>query len=215
MKDRDDNIKGPAFYSFEIIKQSYQTVLGTDISITETDGTYTFSWTVDTQDICGIVRIDLYDGDVLFGRIFVIDMGMLHFSSMEDAESSETILESGAVFSISSGQDKMTQEPSISVSDDGSTLAIRLINVRTKDRVLMSSGKRSFTFSLFDNAIREMLTDTYNRITVKTFGNYTSVWHDYLIRVHNFDEIDGNTAVLRSSGKPLRLIFSQTIISVE
>ena len=140
----------------------------------------------------GTVRIDLYDGDVLFGRIYLFDLGLVKHTYTSMTRTDVSILENDALVVNSSGSESMIQPNGVEINGDTITLKINQMRSST-DFYQSGSGNLHFTCVLVENLIREMLTNIYE-LKIQVYGSYATPWLDYL-ETKGFDPTD-NPSVL-------------------
>ncbi|RLF26783.1 MAG: hypothetical protein DRN05_06560, partial [Thermoplasmata archaeon] len=108
-KNAKGTIDGPEQYSFAIVKgYTYSEMLS---SIRSMDR-YSFEC---SRNLSGTVRIDLYDGSKLFGRILMFDLGRIEYTLSSSSGVSKTVLENAGVFSVKPPNWYTKKDPKISL----------------------------------------------------------------------------------------------------
>lgn len=158
----------------------------------DNNGSYIFSC---DQPLKGTIRIDLYDdlnddiiyNDVLFGRVYLFDLGLIEHTYSSMIGTDITVVENNGLLDIKSGSESMEVAPGIIIDDNLFTL--RIVQMKQLDDFYAGgSGTLRFTATLLENYIREMLTDVFN-VKLQVYGRYADIWLDYLEETLGFDEL--------------------------
>lgn len=161
----------------------------------------------------GTVRIDLedtgQDPDVLFGRIFLFDLGLVKHTYSCMIGTYEIILENNNLLFIKPSVESVKREPGVTSEDN--LLAFKIIQMRyLEGKATGGNGRLRFSSVLSGNNVHEMFTTVYN-VKLQVYGPYAEIWLDYFKQTHDFTEIDpqdGHTLL-----PPLEGINDEIVVS--
>jgi hypothetical protein len=179
---------------------------------------------IGTNNIEGAVLINLYedyDGEtLLFGRIFLFDLGCLEYTVPSSISTSTVILENKAIIVENDGTNtKMKKEPQISFQQlpnppPQAHFSCRMILLRSSQSSYSGgSGTLRFSTELQENYVREILPVAYN-VSIQVYGDHASTWLQYFKQTQGFSKTDDDHR-LSLGGMSTSIVFTQSIFKVE
>jgi len=199
-----DVTKAVVFWRDEHGKDYYNETItkGAGSSFESSDDDYTFT---------GTINMTLYDGDELFGSIWLFDSNYLTYTLSSNMGTRGLTLEKGGVV-YSDSKNTLVKRPFSFYADDG-TLTLGVIQTITSDSFstgLNRVGVRIDTIS-HGSYVRE--TKHVHYFKLQFYGGYTQAWLTYLSRNYDFTEVLDNTLFYKKSD--LFVSFSHSIIEFD
>ncbi|MCD6108557.1 MAG: hypothetical protein J7J89_03690, partial [Thermoplasmata archaeon] len=149
------------------------------------------SVTIHSPDkIEGLVLIDLYNGSVLFGKIWIFDSDVITYKD-ESIEGGKLLINNGAISYVASqGETVFKKYPS--VYENNATLSFYLFQTIYQGKLSVAeSGEYTIKSKLVESNLRENKV-VYN-LKMNFYGIDSENWVNYLTKKYKFSKIESNS----------------------
>jgi len=170
-------------------------------------------------ELTGTIRIDLIDSEpgfpeIVFGRIFLFDLGLVDCSLQSSLGVYKRILENNAIVSIDPSNSQVSKEPIFSIN--GNSLSLRITQLRNRGTTnsIGPSVDIRLGIILVENYIREQLSSVSD-VKMQVYGLHYNTWVDYFKRIHHFNDGSDQYTVELPGSELKTLLLTQSLCTVD
>jgi hypothetical protein len=136
-----------------------------------------------SRSLDNFVLIDLYNGNILFGRIWIVDLSSIKYSLSSSLGTYELFTENAAVIESNPGFAFVRNDPII--YSDSKSLALHIVqNIVSDSGGGGGSGVYRFSSKVLENSIRE--NSKVYVLKLQVYGKNDEAWRDYFTRYYDF-----------------------------
>jgi hypothetical protein len=155
----------------------------------------------------GLICMDLYDGNLLFGNIWIFDSDSITYDPISSEGIDKLILEHGGIIHSESSNSYINRKPFIYLGS--SILSLHI--VQTVSPYYSIGGTANYRFRVFSRlynsyVIEDGVVKAYN-IKLQFFGSNNQIWYDYFVNDLDFTNFEG-TLFYKPSSDPEGIQFS-------
>jgi hypothetical protein len=164
----------------------------------------------------GLICMDLYDGNLLFGNIWIFDSDSITYDPISSEGIDKLILEHGGIIHSDSSYSYITRKPFIYLGS--SILSLHI--VQTVSPYYSIGGTANYRFRVFSRlynryVIEDGVVKAYN-IKLQFFGSNNQIWYDYFVNDLDFTNFEGTLFYKPSSDQDgVQFSFSYSTIIFE
>jgi hypothetical protein len=185
-------------------------------------GPYTLT-SDDDYPLVNTVRIDLFDGSTLFGRVFLFDLGFIECRFPSTVGTFIVAMENNGILSGENSRETVKREPLISWDLNEMLLNIHIVQVRNTGTSIGGNtfGTVTMSFAIQENYAREFAISSLGGnlgvyyCKIQVFGPYETAWLTYFTRTFKFTESsEENTLLCPQGDTPISFSLAQSLCTI-